>query len=155
MAEGTPKNFLKRYKFTIACGRIGDGAFQKCSEFEQALEVNEYAEGGSIFPAKDAGRLKFTNVTLMRGQTNGDNDFEDWMTEASSAGDDIGGVGDAYKDNMDIQSLTRAGAIARTYTLFLAFPCRVKVGPWDNTSSEHVFQEAEIAFDYGYKTFPV
>lgn len=149
--QGQPKKFLKQYKFVIECDRLGDTGFQKCSEFESDIEVNEYAEGGAIFNEKDAGRLKFTNVTLMRGQTTDDNDIENWHLEASAAGDDIGGVGDSYKAQMDIVNQQRDGATGRRYRLFQAWPKRIKVGPWDNSSSEHTFNEAEIAFNYGIR----
>lgn len=149
--NGAPKDFLKRYKFTIECDRLGDTGFQKCSEFESKIEVNEYAEGGSIFNEKDAGRLSFTNVTLQRGQTSDDNDMENWHLEAAAASDDVGGVGDAYKANMDIVNQKRDGSNGRRYRLFTAWPCRVKVGPWDNDNNEHVFNEAEITFNYGIR----
>lgn len=149
--QGEAKKFLKQYKFTIECDRLGDTAFQKCSEFESDIEVNEYAEGGAIFNEKDAGRLSFTNVTLVRGQTVDDNDMENWHLEAAAAGDDVGGVGDSYKSNMDIVGQQRDGNTGRRYRLFQAWPKRVKVGPWDNSSSEHVFSEAEIVFNYGIR----
>lgn len=147
--QGTPKPFLKRYKFLIESDRLGDAAFQKCSEFEQDIEVNEYAEGGAIFNEKDAGRVKFSNITMSRGCTIDDNDIENWQLEAAAAGDDIGGVGDSYKSNMDISSLQRDGSPGRRYRLFSAWPKRVKVGPWDNGSSEHVMTEVEICFNFG------
>lgn len=147
--KGAPKNFLKKYKFLIECDRLGDTGFQKCSEFESEIEKNEYAEGGSIFNEKDAGRVKFTDCTLERGQTVDDNDMENWHVEAAAAGDDIGGVGDAYKTNMDIVSQQRDGTKGRRYRLFSAWPSKVTVGPWDNTSSEHVFNKAVITFNFG------
>lgn len=146
--QGAPKNFLKRYKFLVECDRLGDAAFQKCSEIESDIEVNEYAEGGAIFNEKDAGRVKFTNVTMVRGQTVDDADMENWQLEAAAAGDDIGGVGDSYKTNMDVVCLQRDGSNGRRYRLFLAWPKRVKVGPWDNSNSEHVMNEAEIVMNY-------
>lgn len=149
--QGQPKNFLKQYKFIIECDRLGDTGFQKCSEFEADIEVNEYAEGGSIFNEKDAGRVSFSNVTLMRGQTVDDNDMENWQLECAAAGDDIGGVGDSYKANMDIVNQQRDGSTGRRYRLFQAWPKRVKVGPWDNSSSEHTFNEAEVTFNYGIR----
>jgi len=149
--QGSPKDFLKRYKFIIECDRLGDTAFQKCSEIESDIEVNEYAEGGAIFNEKDAGRVTFTNVTLERGQTSDDNDMESWHLEAAAAGDDVGGVGDSYKTNADIVNQKRDGTTARRYRMFNAWPKRVKVGPWDNTSSEHTFSEAEIVFNYSIR----
>lgn len=146
--QGTPKLFLKQYKFTIECDRLGDTGFQKCSEIESDIEMNEYAEGGSVFNEKDASRVKFNNVTLVRGQTVDDNDMENWHLECVSAGDDIGGVGDAYKSNMDIVNQQRDGSSGRRYRMFSAWPKRVKVGPWDNSAVEHTFNEAEIAFNY-------
>lgn len=149
--QGTPKNFLKKYKFIIECDRIGDTGFQKCSEFESDIEVNEYAEGGSIFNEKDAGRLSFTNVTLTRGETVDDNDLYNWHLEAAAAGDDVGGVGDSYKANMDIVSQQRDGSTGKRWRLFSAWPKRVKIGDWDNSSSEHLMNEAEIVFTYGIR----
>ncbi len=146
--QGTAKTFLKRYKFIIECSRLGDTAFQKCSELESSIEANEYAEGGAIFNEKDAGRVSYSNITLERGQTIDDNDMENWHLEAAAGGDDVGGVGDSYKANMDIVNQQRDGATGRRYRLFNAWPLRVKVGPWDNDSSEHTFAEAEIAMNY-------
>lgn len=149
--NGAPKNFLKQYKFIIENDRLGDTAFQKCSEFESTIEVNEYAEGGAIFNEKDAGRVSFTNVTLTRGLTVDDADLENWHLEAAAAGDDIGGVGDSYKSNTDIVNQQRDGSEGRRYRLFSSWPSRVKVGAWDNESSAHVVAEAELTFNFGVR----
>lgn len=149
--NGAAKNFLKQYKFIIENDRLGDTSFQKASEFESDIEVNEYAEGGSVFNSKDAARVAFTNLTLTRGQSADDADMENWHLEASAAGDDIGGVGDSYKANTDIVNQQRDGGEGRRYRLFSAWPKRVKVGPWDNSSIEHVFNESELAFDFGFR----
>ncbi|GAB1376894.1 hypothetical protein MASR1M48_17460 [Lactococcus petauri] len=146
--QGQPKSFLKKYKFIIECDRIGDTGFQKCSELESDIEVNEYAEGGSIYDTKDAGRNKFTNLTLTRGESLDDNDLYNWHLECAAAGADLGGVGDSYKSNMDVVSQNRDGSTGKRWRLFNAWPKRVKVGDWDNSSSEHLMNEAEIVFDY-------
>lgn len=148
--QGQPKNFLKKYKFIIECDRIGDTGFQSCSEFESEIEVNEYAEGGAIFNTKDAGRLSFSNITLERGETVDDNDMYNWHLEAAAAGDDVGGVADSYKANMDIVSQQRDGSSGKRWRLINAWPRKVTIGDWDNSSSEHLMNSAEIVFDYGF-----
>lgn len=145
---GTPKDFLKQYKFVIECDRLTDVKFQKCSQLEREIEVIEINEGGSLYSLKDAGRLKFGNITLTRGLATNDHDFEHWFNETSAAASDIGGIGDAYKANLDIVNLKRNNDPGMRWRLFNAWPTKLTIGEWDAQATEVTIAELELAFDY-------
>ncbi len=145
---GKPKNYLKQYNFIIECDRLADTKFQKCSQLEREIEVVEINEGGSLYALKDAGKLKYSNVTLTRGLTSDNNDLEHWFNETAAAGDDIGGIGDSYKANLDIVNLKRDRSPGLRWRLFNAWPTKLSVGEWDAGSSEITVTELELAFDY-------
>ncbi len=145
---GQPKQLLKAYKFVVECDRLGDMRFQKCGQLEREIEIIEYAEGGSLYNLKDAGRLKFSAVTLTRGLCAQDHDLEQWFTEAAAAGDDIGGIGDSYKANVDIVNLQRDNSAGMRWRLFNAWPSKLTIGEWDSTSTEVTVAELTLAFDY-------
>ena len=148
---GKAKEFLKNYKFIIECDRLGDTRFQKCSQLEREIEVIEYAEGGALYPLKDAGRLKFSAITLTRGISTQDSDLEQWFSEAAAAGDDIGGIGDSYKANVDIVNLQRDNSSGIRWRLSNAWPSKLTVGEWDSSSSEITVAELTLAFDYAFQ----
>ncbi|MEM7495509.1 MAG: phage tail protein [Myxococcota bacterium] len=145
---GKPKDFLKQYKFVIQCDRLHDVKFQKCSQLEREIEVIEINEGGSLYPLKDAGRLKFGTITLTRGLAVNDSDFENWFNEAAVAASDLGGVGDAYKANVDIVNLRRDNSSGKRWRLFNAWPTKLTVGEWDASGNEITIAELELTFDY-------
>ena len=145
---GEPRSRLKQYKFQIECDKLTDTRFQKCGQIEREIEVVEINEGGSLYALKDAGRLKFSTVSLTRGLTAGNNDLETWFNSAAAAGDDIGGIGDSYKANVDIVNLKRDNSPGLRWRLFNAWPSKLTVGEWDASSSEIAVAELELSYDY-------
>lgn len=148
---GRPRDFLKQYQFLIECDRLGDAKFQKCGQLEREIEVIEINEGGSLYPLKDAGRLKFSHLTLTRGLAADDRDFEDWFNETAAAADDIGGVGDSYKANLDIVNLKRDNSPGLRWRLFNAWPVKLSIGEWDAAATDITIAELELAFDYAVR----
>ena len=145
---GQPRQFLKAYKFLVECDRFGSARFQKCSALEREIEIVEYHEGGCLYPLKDAGRLKFQDVTLSRGLYPSENDLEAWFNEAAAAADDIGGLGDSYKANVDIVNLQRDNTPGKRWRLFNAWPSKLHTGEWDAASTEMTSVELTLSFDY-------
>lgn len=148
---GKSKNFLKQYKFVIECDRLKDTKFQKCGQLEREIEVVEINEGGSLFPLKDAGRIKFGDITLTSGLTPDSTDCENWFNEAAAAANDIGGVGDAYKANVDIVNLSRDNSLGMRWRLFNAWISKLTIGEWDAAGTEITIVEMQLTFDYAVR----
>jgi phage tail-like protein len=74
------QNALPRYHFRVDWGgtRIG---FMEVSGLDIEIEVVSYREGGSPDDSvrKMPGLRKYSNITLKRGITKGDNEFFNWI----------------------------------------------------------------------------
>lgn len=79
MANGnvTANEPYVNFNFLVEVDGITRASFHECSAFNSSVEVIEYNEGGTLYPLRIPGRVKFANITLKRGM-NADLDMYNW-----------------------------------------------------------------------------
>jgi phage tail-like protein len=129
--KGTP--FQPRYAhlFLVQFDGITVAEFNKCSEIERIIAIINYAQGGSFYDEKFAGRISFTNITLEGALTN-NREFTDWFDLAANAASQSGAPDDEYKKNFDVVVLDRTRVAVERFRCEGSLPAKDKVGPFSN-----------------------
>ena len=143
--------------------------FMSCTTPEATTESVEYREGHFNYSQKYPGNTTVNEVTLQKGVTPMNSNFWNWLKVV------IEGSGN-YRTDVTIKHFNRSvltgsapltgqatggtgsprsranqtdAVASRTYTLYEAFPIRVKVaGDLDATSSDISVTELDIAYEY-------
>lgn len=89
MARAVVDDPLKVFRYRVEIEGVIRMGFTKVSGLSKETDVVEYDEGGSDSPQKSAGKTKYPDITLERGQfanssLGGDNDLLDWADAVSS-----------------------------------------------------------------------
>lgn len=146
---GEPKNYDQKWNFAVEIDNIEVAWFQSISGLEFEIGVIEQAEGGNILAAasQDAGKIKFSPITLMNGVTN-NRDLLDWALEGADASANAGLPKEGYKRTAAIVQKDRDGSEKRRYNLFKAWISKYKAGEWDAKADENVIEETTITYLY-------
>lgn len=144
---GTPRSFLKKFKFVVEIDGVAHSGFQKCSELSVEAANVEYHEGGALIPNKSPGRLKFADLTLSRGATR-DKDLFRWFQDVALLASGLGLIDNLYKRNLDVVQQDRDGSTIRRWSVFGAWPVKFVAGEWDNESDENVIESVTLTYDY-------
>lgn len=89
MARPTQDDPLKSFRFRLEIDGIVRAGFSKVTGLTKEVDVVEYDEGGFDTPQKSAGKTKYPDLTIERGQLansslGGDDDLYDWSEQVSS-----------------------------------------------------------------------
>ena len=156
MIFSTGRTFLNRFDFIVQIDGFGDAAFMTASGLGAETSVIENYEGGRSFPRKTPGRTTFSDVTLERGMTVGDVDFDTWYRQVMNASvssplsGTLGagvGVPDLYKRQVDIVALGRDKTPAVRHRLFNAWPSAFSPGDYDASSDELVVESLTLTYE--------
>lgn len=139
-----------------------EAGFSAITTPEYTLEAVEYREGNSVFTRKYPGLPTTADLTFSRGVVLKDTGFFNWLIETMASGN-------SYRADVTIIQLHRSGlppwasgqkileVLAdagnakpqRTYTVYEAFPIRVKpAGDLDASTADVSVAEADIAYEY-------
>lgn len=145
--NGKARRHHKKFKFVVEVDQFGSSQWQSCSELSSETAKIETWEGGSLVAEKDAGRVTFEDITLVRGATD-DEDCYNWYREVSNASANSGAVDDNYKRNVDIVQQNRDGKTLRRWRLTKAWPTKFVAGDWDNTADENTMEQLTVCYKF-------
>lgn len=145
---GTPRNYDKKFLFTVEIDGLDVAWFESVSGLEFEIGVVEQHEGGNIIVADQSpGKVKFSPVTLMVGSTD-NTELYDWSLLVADAAANAGEVDADYKKNVAIVQKDRDGSEKRRYTLYECWPSKYKSGEWDAKAEENVVEEVTLTYKY-------
>ena len=124
-------------KFRFVVSKDGQNlSFSEVSGLNMETEVIEYRSGNSPDDTKVKlpGLKKYSNVTMKRGMTKGDNSFYAWW--GATAGKD-------YKKDITISMLNEENAAVVTWTLSNAWPIKVDATDLKADGSEVAIETIE------------
>ena len=119
--------------FALEIDGIVQGGFQEITGIEAEVEVIEYRDGNDAMLRKRAGRVKYGNITLKRGQVK-DKALYLWFKEVID--------GKTNRKSGAIISQGREGTENVRYNFFEAFPIKWKAP--DLNSKSDTFQVEEV-----------
>lgn len=137
-----------KWRFIVDIPGFADMKFEKVSEIAAEVEVEEMWEGAALLPDKYPGRGTVDNVTMERGSTTNRDDLEWFKSVADFAAGKAAAICSDFKRDIVVIQLDGQQNELLRYTLFGAFPRRLVLGEWDNSSSDKVIRKMEIAYDY-------
>jgi phage tail-like protein len=131
-------------RFKLQVDQLEIGAFTEVAGLAVTIEVEEVVEGGqNQFTHKLPKSLKWPNITLKRGITDGNELFK-WL--ASCSGDGLEHEGQVTRRNATISVLDSTGAhVVRAWTLQDAFPVRWTGPRFAASSRDLAVEELELA----------
>jgi phage tail-like protein len=145
---GTPRNYDKKFMFTVEIDGLTVAWFEAVSGLEAEIGVVEQHEGGSINVADQSpGKVKFPAFTLSIGVTD-NRELYDWWLQVYDAAANSGQPDNAYKKNISIVQKDRDGSTKRKWDCFECWPSKFKAGEWDAKAEENVMQEITITYKY-------
>lgn len=148
MAEGSPRLFEDKFRFTVEIDGVTHMGFNKCSALEAELEEIVYREGGDVrATTKDAGLLNFSDLTLERAAVAEDSDLFDWIETVVDLVADIGLPDNTYKRTLDIVCRNNARAVIKRWRISEVWPKKFKAGEWDNSVSEKTMESVELSIN--------
>jgi phage tail-like protein len=141
---GTPRNYDKKFLFTVEIDGLDVAWFEKVSGLEKEVGVVEQHEGGDPNVADQSpGKVKFSEVTLTIGATD-NRELYDWSELVIDAEAGTGAVDNDYKKNVAIVQKDRDGSEKRRWNLFECWPKKFSAGEWDAKAEENVMQEVVL-----------
>lgn len=135
-----PTNVMPAYHFTVEWGGTKT-SFAEVTGLDIEIEVSEYRDGAdpSQSVRKIPGVTKYSNITLKRGITKGDNDFFAWLQTKN--------IDQVERRDLVINLLNAAHEPVITWKVHNAFPMKY-CGPTLNAKSGEVAMESlEIAHE--------
>lgn len=111
-----PKSLYQNWEFAIEVNGFDVALFRKGQEPKIELEEVALAPAGSMFDQKEAGHVKFEDITLENGVLQGGSDeaARDWMKSQVDVNAVTGGWPDDYMREVDVVRYDRAGAGTHT-----------------------------------------
>jgi len=113
-------------------------------------EAKRQAPAGSMFDQKVAGRVKFDDITLQKGQLQDGSDTAtlDWIRQQVDVNAVAGALPKAYLRDIDIVRYDRAGNETRRWTLHGA---RVKLLEYDDLeggNTDNSIEKLGVCYQY-------
>ena len=140
---GAPRNYNKKFKFTIEIDGFASAKFQSCSELTAEAAVIEQWEGGSLLAEKQPGRVTISEVTLVRGATT-DLDMWNWWRTVADLVRNGGSVAPMHERTLDIVQQERDNSTKLRWRLHRCWPSLFTAGDWDNTADENVVETLRL-----------
>ena len=131
-------DYLPAHNFKIEIDGVIQGGFKEIQGLESEVEVIEYKDGDDMVTHKRAGKAKFKNITLKRGQVS-DPALLEWYKKVLA--------GKTDRKSGSIIYLDREGNEVMRYNFFEAWPCRWKAPELNAHSDTHVVEELEFVVE--------
>ena len=108
------------------------------------------APAGSMFDQKVAGRVKFDDITLEKGQLQDGSDAAalDWIRQEVDAGAVTGRLPDDYMRDIDIVRYDLSGKETRRWTLHGAWAKVLEYDDLEGGNSENTIEKLTICFQW-------
>lgn len=145
--KGTPKSFLKKFKFRVEIDQVGSAEFEKCGKLEAELAKVERWQGGSLIARKTPGRLTVSDVDLERGKTK-DKDLYNWFKSVVNPATNAGLVDGEYERTVDIVALDRDNTPMARWRCYEAWPYKYSPYEGDNTADEDAMEVVGLCMSY-------
>ena len=112
-----PKSLYQNWEFAIEVNGFDVALFRKGQEPKIEFEEVAFAPAGSMFDQKEAGHVKFEDITLENGVLQGGSDeaARDWMKSQVDVYAVTGGWPDDYMRKVDVVRYDRAGDESRRW----------------------------------------
>ncbi len=131
---------LAKFHFQVNWGGTQIG-FQEVSGLDLETELIEYRQGASknFSKIKMPGMQKFSNITLKRGTTAGDNEFFEWMKTIK--------LNTVERRDITISLLNEESAPVVTWNVKNAFPAKIQSTDLKAEGNEVAIETLEIAHE--------
>ncbi len=149
--NATPIRPIQAARFIVrvegAPGVAMTAKFKTCSELSAEIAKSEIWHGGSMIAQKEPARVTFPDITLERGATD-DGQLFNWFAQSAAPTPSIGGIGQAFKRQVDIVEQDRARITINRWRLVNCWVSGYKAGDWDNESDDFLFESVTLAFEF-------
>ncbi len=131
---------LAKFHFQVNWGGTQIG-FQEVSGLDLETELIEYRQGASknFSKIKMPGMQKFSNITLKRGTTAGDNEFFEWMKTIK--------LNTVERRDITISLLNEDSEPVVTWNVKNAFPAKIQSTDLKAEGNEVAIETLEIAHE--------
>jgi len=140
---GEERKIHRAYRFLVEVDDIGSGKFTTCSALETEAEETMLREGGDPVGIKVPGLITVSDVTLTRGVA--DYDLFEWFKQVYDYTKQGGVPDEELMRNAEVVQLDRDQSELRRWALYFAWPKKLKVGEWDNNSSDPQMEEVVLS----------
>ncbi len=148
MPVGQPRNYYKKFKFTVEIDGMTYAGFSTMSELKQSVGVVEHREGGTLLADKTPGLVTTENVTLERGATQ---DRELWLwwrqvvRTSNAQGTSLAASGFSRPGALVQQDMD--GAELMRWNMTGLWPVSFSAGEWDNSAEEVLIHAVELSVE--------
>lgn len=144
---GTPRNWDKRFSFTVEIDGVARAAFKSCSPIKGTAAKVSYKEGGRLHAHKAPGTVEYPDFTLERGATD-DYDLYNWFRDTYDAASGTGIVPPDLYRTLDVVQRDRARNELKRFRCFDCYCGDWDSGNWDNDADEVRLESVVIVYDY-------
>lgn len=144
---------IPSFHFVVEIGGERDGervSFQEVTGLEATLELEEVTEGGNnLFKHRLPVRQSFSNITLIKGVMNEEEEFHAWVSSSLLSQESIdASFGDRVK-TIRINLLSLDGAIeVRSWQLVNAYPVKWSTSSLNAGENKIAIDTVELAYQY-------
>ncbi len=131
-------DYLPAHNFKLEIDGVIVGGFKEISGLETEVEVIEYKDGDDQTMRKRAGKVKFKNIIMKRGQVS-DDSITKWFKAVIE--------GKTERKSGSIIVLDREGKEIMRHNFFEAWPCRHKMPDHNSLSDTHIVEEVEFVVE--------
>jgi phage tail-like protein len=131
-------DYLPAHNFKLEIDGVIVGGFKEISGLETEVEVIEFKDGDNHSTQKRAGKVKYKNIVLKRGQVSDDSLLKWFKTVVDGKTDRKSG---------SIIYLDREGKEVMRYNFFEAWPCRHKAPELNASADTHIVEELEFVVE--------
>ena len=145
-----PKSLYQNWQFAIEVNGFDVALFRKGAEPKTEFEEVAFAPAGSIFDQKVAGRVKFDDITLEKGQLQDGSDTAalDWIRQEVDVNAVTGRLPDDYMRDIDIVRYDRAGQETRRWTLHGAWVKVLEYDELEGANTDNTIEKLTISYQY-------
>lgn len=131
-------DYLPAHNFKLEIDGVVVAGFKEITGLETEVECIEFKDGSNATTQKRAGKVKYKNIILKRGQVSDDSLLKWFKTVVDGKTDRKSG---------SIIYLDREGKEVMRYNFFEAWPCRHKAPELNAHADNHIVEELEIVVE--------
>ena len=131
-------DYLPAHNWKIEIDGVVSGGFKELTGLESEVEIIEYRDGDDPITHKRAGKNKYKNLILKRGQVK-DPALLEWYKKVLA--------GQTERKSGSVILTDRMGQEIMRYNFFEAWPCRWKAPELNSTSDTFIVEEIEFVVE--------
>ncbi len=132
-------DYLPAHNFKLEIDGVIQGGFKSVGGLESETEVVEFTNSGDPIVHKRPGAVKYGNIVLKRGVTDGGDDIREWYKKVLA--------GTTDRKSGSVIYLDRAGQEVLRYNFFEAWPCKWSMPELDSSKNEGAIEAIEICVE--------